>query len=909
MSSHSKFLELKASDRLPSLNAVALQVLQLIRNDNVTIQEVGLAIKPDPAMSGRIIKVANAKLGYQTRPLASVANAIQVLGFSTLKQLVLGLSLIDNNRQGSCQQFDYHGFWSRSLLTAIVAQNLVFSSGGGSAEDMFTLGLLGQIGTLALATAYPEEYGRVCAAALADENVDLVSLERSQFGFHHNWLTLEMLADWGIPQVFQEVALYHEDPTQARFPEGSRGWSLLHRLHVADMFSRMCLAPEPRRVKLLPKLILLASRLGVELDALAKLGDKAMGEWKEWSTLLDIHSTDLPPFAELLSGVPLAPNMLDISDELPGTEAGVFYKLRVLLVDDDRAVQLIVRKILEKAGHTVTTASDGKEALGMIEEFKPQLIVTDWMMPVMNGIEFCKTLRRNPQWRNIYVFMLTSQEGTDSLVEAFEAGANDYMAKPVSPKGLMARLSAAQRVVQLQEKMEFDHEQLHQFADELVAFNNRLRINDICTHAILENSPYMTWLKDAEGRYIKANKAFIEYVQGKGVQQIIGKTDFDLWPKELAEKFLDDDTEVIAFQRQKRIEECRLEGGKERWLETFKTPVIGENGNLLGITGFARDITERRQAEEDLRIAATAFESWEGMMVTDCHSVILRVNHAFTEITGYTAEEACGQTPRLLKSGRHSESFYAEMQESLQRNGGWQGEIWNRRKNGEIYPQYLTISAVKTLDGSITHYVAALHDITERKAAEERIRNLALYDPLTQLPNRTLLNERLSQAMLVSKRSGRYGALMFLDLDNFKPLNDRYGHVVGDLLLIEVARRIDSCVRETDTVARFGGDEFVVIVGELDGGETESVAQASLIAEKIRRALAENYRLVVRQEGAQGHTVDHQCTSSIGVSLFIRHEVSQKDTLMLADMAMFEAKHAGRNRVVVKLPSSNVGDG
>jgi len=304
-----------------------------------------------------------------------------------------------------------------------------------------------------------------------------------------------------------------------------------------------------------------------------------------------------------------------------------------------------------------------------------------------------------------------------------------------------------------------------------------------------------------------------------------------------------------------------------------------------------------QNAQAELRIAAIAFEAEEGMFITDAAGVILRVNQAFTGITGYTAEEAVGQKPGLLNSGRHDADFYAAMWESIRCTGSWQGDIWNRRKNGEVYPERLTITAVKGNAGEVTHYVATLHDITERKTAEEQIRAMAFYDSLTQLPNRRLLNDRLVQTMVASKRSGRYGALMFLDLDNFKPLNDVYGHDVGDLLLIEAAQRITACVRKADTVARFGGDEFVVMVGELDADKAESVRQVGTVAEKIRAALSEPYLLKNLPEGKTETIIEHHCTSSIGVVLFIDHEVSPEELFKWADMAMYQAKEGGRNQV------------
>ena len=327
-----------------------------------------------------------------------------------------------------------------------------------------------------------------------------------------------------------------------------------------------------------------------------------------------------------------------------------------------------------------------------------------------------------------------------------------------------------------------------------------------------------------------------------------------------------------------------------------------EIGELIG--GFNRLLTTLNQREEslraaeaELRIAAVAFESQEGMIITDADGKILRVNKSFTEITGYAADEAIGQTPSMLKSGRHDASFYAGMWEKIHRTGNWQGEIWDKRKNGEIYPKWLSITAVKPENGVVTHYVGSQVDITERRATEDAIRHLAFFDSLTKLPNRRLLNDRLGQSMAASKRSGHYNALMFLDLDNFKPLNDEYGHAVGDLLLIEAANRLRNCVREADTVARFGGDEFVVILSELNADEVESASQARIVAEKIRSWLSAPYLLSVHNDEKVDATVEHHCTASIGVVMFISHEASQDDVLKWADAAMYRAKDAGRNSI------------
>jgi PAS domain S-box-containing protein len=224
------------------------------------------------------------------------------------------------------------------------------------------------------------------------------------------------------------------------------------------------------------------------------------------------------------------------------------------------------------------------------------------------------------------------------------------------------------------------------------------------------------------------------------------------------------------------------------------------------------DVTEHNRAEVELRIAAAAFESQEGMFVADANRVILRINRAFSAITGFTAEEAVGQTTRLLKSDRYDETFSATMWEKVNRTGAWSGEIWNRQKGGGVSPRWLTITAVKGKPDSITHYVGTLVDITQRKADEAQIENLAFYDPLTQLPNRRLLVDRLQQALVVAARSRQLGAVLFVDLDDFKTLNDTQGHDIGDHLLQQVARRLQPVVRAGDTVARLGGDEFVVML-------------------------------------------------------------------------------------------------
>ncbi len=289
---------------------------------------------------------------------------------------------------------------------------------------------------------------------------------------------------------------------------------------------------------------------------------------------------------------------------------------------------------------------------------------------------------------------------------------------------------------------------------------------------------------------------------------------------------------------------------------------------------------------EQLRIAATAFESHEGMMITDANHIILRINAAFTRTTGYTSEEIVGRTPLVLRSDRHDADFYRTMWESIDRAGGWQGEIWGKRKNGEVYPKWLTITAVKNEKGAVTHYISTDFDITERKKAEVKINELAFYDQLTGLPNRTLLLDRLKQAMTISIRSHHYCALMLIDLDNFKTLNDTLGHDMGDLLLKQVAERLSACVRAEETVARLGGDEFVVMLTNLDTLEINAANQVEAVGEKILSALNQTYQI---------REVTFHSTPSIGITLFKGMHVVIDELLKQADLAMYKAKDTGRN--------------
>ena len=323
-----------------------------------------------------------------------------------------------------------------------------------------------------------------------------------------------------------------------------------------------------------------------------------------------------------------------------------------------------------------------------------------------------------------------------------------------------------------------------------------------------------------------------------------------------------------------------------QWFEMSISRKYGASPEQQRFIVLVRNINQRKQTETDLRIAATAFNAQEGMAITDANERVLRINLAFTEITGFTEEDAVGRRLDFLKSGLHEPEFYEAMLETVRTTGSWRGDIWNRRKNGEVFPSMCNVTAVRDDAGNVTHWVNSLMDITSRKATEEEVNKLAFYDPLTGLPNRRLLIDRLRHYMAASSRSGLMGSLQFIDLDNFKTLNDTLGHDMGDLLLQQVAKRLTDCMREGDTVARLGGDEFVVLLVDISSDLLESVAASKTIGEKILATFALPYKLA---------GVDYQVTPSIGITQFQGTKDSTDELLKQADLAMYQAKAAGRN--------------
>ncbi len=398
----------------------------------------------------------------------------------------------------------------------------------------------------------------------------------------------------------------------------------------------------------------------------------------------------------------------------------------------------------------------------------------------------------------------------------------------------------------------------------------------------VEQSPSSIMITDINANIEYANQAFLE-VTGYDFEEIIGRN-----PKLLSSNRTPKETYQALWQQLKmgKIWQGELinkrKDGTEYIESALISPIRQENGEITHYLAIKEDITEKKQAEIELSLAAIAFESQEGIMITDNENHILRVNKSFTRITGYTPEEIQGKSPTILNSGKQDSAFYDVMWKKIRQEGAWQGEIWNRNKQGNVYPEWLTITARKDDEDNITHYVAIFTDITEFKAAEERIKQLAYYDPLTNLANRRKLLDRLEHCITMSKRAKTQFAVLMLDLDRFKAVNDHFGHLAGDDLLQQVAKRITQRLRSSDLLARLGGDEFVVLLDDIKQSN-----DAARVATEIIAALAEPFLL-------NAATHEAYIGTSIGISLYPEHAQSVSKLMDYADMALYKAKDNGR---------------
>lgn len=409
-----------------------------------------------------------------------------------------------------------------------------------------------------------------------------------------------------------------------------------------------------------------------------------------------------------------------------------------------------------------------------------------------------------------------------------------------------------------------------------------LRESEMRFRKMADHAPALIWLADTQNMGVWYNKHWLDYT-GRSMEQELGFGWLDgMHPDDWARSAA---YCQACFDARKKFEmEFRLRraDGSYGWVADVGMPRFDEKGAFLGYIGYCWDINDRKAAEAHLRLAANVFTyAREGILITDAHGSIIDVNETFSRITGYSHEEALGKNPRMLQSGRQTPEFYTAMWRELIENGHWTGEVWNRRKSGEVYAEMLTISAVHGNDKVTQYYVALFTDITSMKEHQRQLEHIAHFDALTGLPNRVLLADRLQQALSQSQRRKQSLAVVFLDLDGFKVVNDTHGHKMGDELLIVVSQRMRAALREGDTLARIGGDEFVAVLVDLEQpGDWVPLLDRMLQAASAPVQIGEFVLNV---------------SASIGVTIYPDDNADADILMRHADHAMYLAKQAGKN--------------
>ena len=455
-------LEEQLVERLPSPQGVALAIMNACARDDVSPAEVARLVQTDPALSGRLLERANTA-AHGGRPVVAIAQAVNRLGLSAVKQLALCFSLVDQYSKGKCEAFDYTYFWSHSLLMGVALQEFGALQKLGSPEELFTCGLLAQVGQLALATAYPVEYSQLLATGTRGQK--LLALERELLHLDHLQLSRALMLRWGLPAMLVDPVQWHEDPAQAQAAPHSRPWYLCQTLHLAKRLGDFGLSKKAEQTHQTTQLTEIASHLGLTASALSPHVDAALALWQTWATGLNVRSQPNVHFDKI------------IEDNLQIQASSDSRWLRVLVVEDDPVVRRLLQTWLETTcQHTVAVANNGREALERAVDFAPHVMITDWRMPEMDGVQLCQALRSSSWGQSVYVLMLTASEQENELVVAFDAGVDDYVSKPPNLRALGARLKGAWRYVKLREAAEQDSKRLTDMAAELALTNRRLQL-------------------------------------------------------------------------------------------------------------------------------------------------------------------------------------------------------------------------------------------------------------------------------------------------------------------------------------------------------------------------------------------------------------------------------------------------
>jgi len=468
-----RFDELKITNQLPSPTGVALAVLRLGESDDQPMLEIARVMQSDPALCGRLLKIANSASMARGRPATSVNEALTLLGFRTVRSIALGFSLVSQHCRGPCQGFDYNNFWSHSLAMGIAAQAAANRLGGIAPHEAFTCGLLAQVGRLALASVYPEVYSEILAQIESGNPDDLRGLELRHFAMDHQEMTGALLRDWRLPEDCVHAVERFDLATAAVAPATERVLLLVRLLQLAAQIADACLSGAVELSEQQPELLSVGEGLGIQPTGLRELYKGVVRDWRDWGAIFEVETVAAPPCTELLERARAAGQSAKPQESIEDLDAEG--RLKIIVVDDDAVALRVLVWQLVKAGHSVQSAANGNEGLSLVLAEAPQLVITDYQMPGMDGAALTRALRQTKMGRQLYVIMLTGSEEDETQVEAFAAGADDYVVKPVRPRLLAARLRACARVVHLQGEIRREKEELRRCMAELGVANRKLQ--------------------------------------------------------------------------------------------------------------------------------------------------------------------------------------------------------------------------------------------------------------------------------------------------------------------------------------------------------------------------------------------------------------------------------------------------
>jgi len=582
--------------------------------------------------------------------------------------------------------------------------------------------------------------------------------------------------------------------------------------------------------------------------------------------------------------------------------------LTVLVVDDDKITTAILRRMLDAYADTVLIASDGEEGLELFKAHRPDIVLSDINMPRMGGLEMVEQIRQLDDQVKIAIF--TNFENRDILLTAIQIGVNQFFSKPFEAKvfaqviqplcddakekrRIRAELNRQQNILHAINEMSHNFLQQRDWTAAVYQEILKLKKASETTGIFIyknedNNNEAHQFLSINDNPKAKAKKK-VHYKKhhlmrwknrlkrGLAVNGCI--KDYDQSKKKLLQTFQIDSLLILPiFVHHEWWGFLGIGNDNKQALSDTDVEMLNTVSSIIGSA-----INNKRNLKS-LEMSSAVFKhTMDGVLITDSENKIMHVNDSFSDITGYTAQDVMGKNPKIFKSGNHEKYFYDQMWDKLSENGYWQGEITNRRKDGEIYIEWLSVNTIKDKNGDIENFIGIFSDVThQRKDAQEHA-YLATHDPLTGLSNRLLLNDRLDHAIHHAARFNKCVAAIFCDLDNFKPINDTYGHSAGDTILKHVASAMQDVLRKEDTVCRFGGDEFVILIEELDNFE-----YLQNILNKVHKITEKKFKI---------ENNELSVAMSIGAAIYPNDANTPEMLLKCADEAMYRAKNSGKNRI------------